>query len=125
MTATLTITLGDEILKALKEEKSITVALNSGGGRAAPAPRTAPRARARAARAPRAAKATKSTSGPFRAGSLPQKLVAWAGGRKKPFGVTDVMKALKVKRSHASMVLTAARKKRAVKRVGRGEYRAA
>jgi len=119
MTATLTITLGDEILKALKEEKSITVALNSGGGNAAPAPRTVPRTRSSRATGP--AKANTST---FRAGSLPAKLVAWAAGRKRPFGVPDVMKALKIKRSHASMLLTAVMRKGGVKRVGRGEYSA-
>jgi hypothetical protein len=62
-------------------------------------------------------------SGPFGADSLPARLVAWAGGRKKPFGIPDVMKALNV--SHASVVLAAARRKRAVKRVGRGVYSAA
>jgi len=128
MTATLTITLSDEILNALKAEKAITVALESGSRAARPAPArrgpTTRRARkGRASRAP--AKATPSAAGPFRAGSLPAKLVSWAGGLKKPFGVGDVMKALKVKRSHASMVLTAARRKGAVKRVGRGEYAAA
>jgi len=123
MTATLTITLSDEILKALQAEKSITVALES-GGRAASASRAAPAkaTRSRGARKGGAELAAKRAAGPFRAGSLPAKLVAWAGGRKKPFGVPDVMKALNVKRSHASMVLTAARRKRAVKRVGRGEY---
>ncbi len=128
MTATLTITLSDEILNALQAEKSITVALESGGR----APRAAPASRGPAKRPARkrrpagaaAAEAPPSEPGPFREGSLPAKLVAWAGGRKKPFGVPDVMKALKVKRSHASMVLTAARRKGAVKRVGRGEYAA-
>ncbi len=123
MAAKLTITLSDEILKALKEEKSITVALDS-AGRAAPASRSERAAESKPV-ASRAAKARPTDAGPFRAGSLPAKLVAWAGGRKKPFGVPDVMRALKVKRSHASMVLTAVRRKRAVKRVGRGEYAAA
>jgi hypothetical protein len=132
MTATLTITLSDEILKALQAEKSITVALES-GGRAPRATRPAPASRSSAKRPARtrraagagAAKETPSGASPFRAGSLPAKLLSWAGGRKEPFGVQDVMNALKVKRSHASMVLTVARRKGAVKRVGRGEYAAA
>lgn len=125
MTATLTITLSDEILKALKEEKSIAIALNSGAGGAAPASRAAPRARAKAARAPRSAKTAKSDAGPFRAGSLPARLLSWAGGRKRPFGVPDVVKAMRIKRSHASMLIAYASKAGAVKRVGRGAYRAA
>src|SRR5512134_1637268 len=92
MTASITITLSDEILETLRAEKSITVELDSSG------------AGGRAARAGKATRAGKE--GGFRSGSLPGRLVQWAQGRKKPFGVRDVMKALKVKRAHASMVLT-------------------
>ena len=63
--------------------------------------------------------------GGYRTGSLPEKLVKWAKGRKKPFGVQDVMKALKVKRAHASMVLTRVMASGDLKRVGRGAYAAA
>jgi len=117
MTVTLSITLGDEILKALASEKSITIALSS-----APAGRAASR-RARAggkAKSP----AAKRKAG-YRAGSLPARLLSWAKGRKKPYGVPDVMKAMRIRRSHASMLLTYVRKRGDVRRVGRGEYAAA
>ena len=107
MTASITITLSDDVLDVLRREKSITIELDSsrGGGRA-PASKGAP-------------------EGGFRSGSLPGKLVDWAKGRKKPFGVRDVMKALKVKRAHASMVLTRVVNAGGLKRMGRGEYAAA
>jgi hypothetical protein len=89
MTAKLTITLSDEVLKALKTEKNITVALASGGG-AAPA----------SAAPAGATKATNGKAGPYRAGTLPAKLLSWAGGRKRPFGVPDLMKRFGIKRGH-------------------------
>jgi hypothetical protein len=51
--------------------------------------------------------------------------MAWAGGRKKPFTVPEVMKAMKIKRGHASMLVAYVSKGGAVKRVGRGAYAAA
>ena len=68
--------------------------------------------------------ATSGTAGPYREGSLPAKLVAWAGGLKKPFGVPDLMKKFRIKRGHASMLIAYVSKGGAVKRVGRGEYAA-
>jgi hypothetical protein len=120
MTATLTITLGDEVLKALAQAKSITLAVGSDGRAVPGTPRTA-----RTTRTPAASKATDGRAGPYREGSLPAKLLAWAGGRKRPFGVPDLMKRFKIKRGHASMLLAYVGKSGAVKRVGRGEYRAA
>jgi hypothetical protein len=108
MTASLTIVLSDDVLKALKAAKSIKVDLAS-AGRGSPA----------------SSRTTNGKAGPYREGSLPAKLVAWAGGRKKPFTVPEVMKALKIKRGHASMLLAYVGKSGAVKRIGRGEYRAA
>lgn len=107
MTASITITLSEEILRLLDTERSITVELDSSKG-------------TRRAGSPRAAAAT----GGYRSGSLPEKLVKWAGGRSRPFGVQDVMKALKVKRAHASMVLTRVMGTGDLKRVGRGAYAA-
>lgn len=118
MTAKLTITLGDEVLKALRAAKAITVALGS-DGRAVPASGPARGRRAKAARA-----STDGKAGPYREGSLPAKLLSWAGGRKRPFSVPEVMKALKIKRGHASMLVAYVMKGGAVKRVGRGEYSA-
>jgi hypothetical protein len=110
MTASLTIQIGPEVLKALRASKSITVELGAAGN----------------GRAPRA----KSDRGDqvgngHRPGSHGARLVAWASGRKRTFGVPDVMRALKIKRQHASMVLTAVMRSGGVKRVGRGEYAAA
>lgn len=107
MTASLTITLSNDVLKALQQSKSITVSLDS-SGRSAPGSGSS---------APHPAKGANG----YRAGSLPAKLMAWAGGRKS-FGVPDVMKALRIKRGHASMLLAYVTKGGAVKRVGRGEY---
>lgn len=112
MTAKLTIVLSDEVLKALKQSKSIAVGIDS-GRRFGPASRAAP-----------ADRATSGKSGPYREGSLPAKLLSWAGGRKKPFTVPEVMKAMKVKRGHASMLIAYVSKGGAVRRVGRGEYAA-
>jgi len=110
MAATITITLSDEILRILDSERSIEVTLDSaagsrGAGRAGVAARAAP-------------------AGGYRAGSLPGTLVQWAAGRKQ-FGVRDVMKALGIKRAHASMVLTRVMASGHLKRVGRGTYAAA
>jgi hypothetical protein len=113
MTAKLTIVLSDEVLKALKQSKSIAVGVDS-GRRFGPASRTGA-----------ANRATSGTASPYREGTLPAKLMAWAGGRKKPFTVPEVMKAMKIKRGHASMLLTAVMRRGGVKRVGRGEYAAA
>jgi hypothetical protein len=112
MTAKLTITLSPEILTALKQSKSITVGIDS-GRRFIPGSRAAP-----------AGGATGGKAGPYREGSLPAKLLSWAGGRKKPFTVPEVMQAMKIKRGHASMLLAYVGKSGAVKRVGRGEYAA-
>ncbi len=119
MTAKLTITLSDEVLKALKASKSITVALASGGGGRAP--------RAAASRPAGASKASNGTkreagAGGFREGSLPAKLLGWAGGRKRPFGVPDLMTKFRIKRGHASMLIAYVAKAGAVKRVSRGAY---
>lgn len=112
MTASITITLSDEILKVLDAERSITVELDSSN------------ATRRAGRAAAAGRPAAAPTGGYRSGSLPEKLVKWAGGRKKPFGVEDVMKALKVKRAHASMVLTRVMGTGDLERVGRGAYAA-
>jgi hypothetical protein len=111
MTASITITLSDDILKILSKERALTVELDSAGGK-----RGATAARSGGKAGPK---------GDFRSGSLPEKLVQWAQGRKKPFGVPDVMKALKVKRANASMVLTRVMASGRLKRVGRGAYAAA
>jgi hypothetical protein len=118
MTAKLTIVLSDEVLKALRNSQSISIVAGSDGG-APPAARPAPAATAKAGRT------SNGKSGPYREGSLPAKLMAWAGGLKKPFGIPDLMRKFKIKRGHASMLIAYVTKGGAVKRVGRGEYVAA
>lgn len=113
MTAKLTIMFSDDVLKALKASKAITVALQSGG--------KAPRG---GSSGPRPARAGGGEGG-FREGSLPAKLMGWANGLKKPFGVPDLMKKFKIKRGHASMLVAYVVKAGAVRRVGRGAYQAA
>ncbi len=116
MTAKLTIVLGPDALKAIRGSQSIRIVAGAAGGnRPAPAPRTA--------QAP-ADRAAKGASGPYRPGSLPAKLLSWAGGRKKPFGVQDLMKKFRIKRGHASMLIAYVAKGGAVRRVGRGAYAA-
>ncbi len=112
MTATLTIRMSDEVLGAIKANKSLTI--NLGGGAKASAP---------AARPPKAARGGKGkrSSGP-REGSHGAKLVAWAAKRGKPFGTPEVVKALKINRGHASMVLASVVAGGQVVRQGRGVY---
>ena len=111
MTAKLTITLSPEVLKALRASKSIRVAV---GGGSAPITRGSGNGKA-----PRA---SNGEAGAYRPGSLPAKLMAWAGGRKRPFGVPDLIKKFRIKRGHASMLIAYVTKGGTVKRVGRGEY---
>ena len=98
--ASITIRLGDDVLKSLAASRSITITL-----------RSEVRARGGA-----------GTSNGFRAGSLPDRLLTWAGSRKQPFGVQEVMKKIKVTRAHASMLLTRTVASGRLKRVGRGAY---
>jgi hypothetical protein len=111
MTAKLTITLSPEVLKALRASKAIRVSLESGSGGAGGS-----RGTGSSRPAPSAGK------NGFREGSLPAKLLGWAKGRKGPFSVPEVMKHLKIKRGHASMLIAYASRAGAVKRVGRGAY---
>ncbi len=105
--ATLKITFSDDVLAALRTSRSITIALDS--------------SKAAATGAGRRGKAGSGDNG-FRPGSLPDRLLKWAAGRKEPFAVADVMKKLRVKRAHASMVLTKAVGSGHLRRVGRGAY---
>jgi len=109
MAVMLTISISPPILKTLTESKSLALAVVPGGSAAAP----------RAAR-----NSVVKGAGDFRAGSLPARLVGWAKGRKKPFGVEDLTKKFKIKRGHASMLLSYVVKYGAVERVGRGAYSA-
>jgi hypothetical protein len=84
MTAKLTIALSDEVLDALRANKSITIRLESGGGRG---------------------RGGSGMEEP-REGSLPARLIDWAKGRDKTFGTKDVTRRFKLSRAHASMLLS-------------------
>lgn len=105
--ASLTILLDAASLKALRSSKSITI----GGSNAGTAPTD------RGAR-------PGGGGGQFREGSLPAKLTAWAKGRKRGFGVPDVMKKFNLSRAHASMVLSRVAGAGTVRRAARGVYQA-
>jgi len=85
MTAKLTIAFSPEVLDALRTSKSITIRLESARGRGS---------------------SSSGGSSEPRAGSLPARLIEWAGTRKKPFGTPDVSKRFKLSRAHASMLLS-------------------
>lgn len=108
MTAKLTITLSPEVLRALKASKTIRLAVETGAGRGGAARVMGP--------------ASRGAKDGFREGSLPAKLLQWAKGHKGPFRVPEVMKHLKIKRGHASMLIAYASRAGAVRRVGRGAY---
>lgn len=105
MPATLTLTISRDVRRAMRKGAVKLALVSEANGRAAPA--RGPRRRAGR-----------------REGTHPARILAWASGRAKPFGVADVMKALGLKRPHASMVLTRLVRSRAVRREGRGVYRA-
>jgi hypothetical protein len=110
MAVMLTISISTPILKTLTASKSLALAVVPGGSTGTP----------------RAATNTAvKGAADFRAGSLPARLVSWAKGRKKPFGVEDLTRKFKIKRGHASMLLSYVVKYGAVERVGRGAYSAA
>lgn len=86
MTAKLTISFSDDILAALKANKSITIKLDShrGGAR---------RLGAGEMEEPRP-------------GSLPARVIEWSQTRGKTFGTQDIVKRFKLSRAHASMLLS-------------------
>lgn len=114
MAASLTISLSPDVLRLLADQKVVTVV--AGGS----VDNTSPSARAGLGTAPRPG--ANGSRQVLRPGSHAAKLLAWAASRK-PFGVADVMKALKVKRAHASMILTKLVSVQALEREGRGSYR--
>jgi len=109
MTAEITLTLSDEVIDTLKQERELELVLEFGGGKTA-APQK-PRGRRAKAAAPRA-------------GSLPARILAWAEARgDKPFRAADIMRRFKVGRAHAAMLLTRlAAGPLPVDRMGRGIY---
>jgi len=115
MTATLSIRMSDEVLAAIKANKSLTI--NLGGGAKSGAPAAKPAAK----RGRKAGRKAKRASGP-REGSHGAKLIEWAAKRGKPFGTPEVVKALKINRGHASMVLASVVAGGQVVRQGRGVY---
>jgi len=109
MTAEITLTLSDEIIETLKQERELVLVLEIVGGKTAAAKK--PRGRQAKAAAPRA-------------GSLPARILEWAEARgDKPFRAADIMRRFKVGRAHAAMLLTRlAAGPLPVQRLGRGIY---
>jgi len=98
MTAKLTIQFGDDVLKALRQSRSITIQLAASGS-------------------------TAGGDGAPREGSLPDRLLKWAAKRAKPFGTRDIERQFKLSRAHASMLLSRlANGPYPVQRVRRGVY---
>ncbi len=123
MPVTLTITLGEEVLRTLTAAKSISIVLGTAKGKPGPGvSRSSTAGRGGTARVRRAAGAA---SGGFQPGSLGDRLVRWASGRAAPFGFPELMKLLRVSRAHSHMILARARAKGLLKRVGHGAYAAA
>lgn len=89
MAAKLVLQLSDEILAALRANRTLTIRLD------APKKRGARTAGEGFAGAPEP-----------RAGSLPARVIAWAKTRKKPFGTPDIVKRFRLSRAHASMLLS-------------------
>ncbi len=86
MTAKLTISFSDEVLEALKANKSITIKLDANGSS-------------------RRRRGNRHVEEP-RAGSLPARVIDWAETRKRNFGTMDITKKFKLSRAHASMLLS-------------------
>ncbi len=88
MTAKLTISFSDDVLAALRSNKSITIKLDSHGTNGA-----------------RRGGGRQAMEEP-REGSLPARVIDWAQTRKKNFGTLDITKKFKLSRAHASMLLS-------------------
>ena len=86
MTAKLTISFSDDVLAALRSNKSITIKLDShtNGAR----------------------RGGRQTMEEPREGSLPARVIDWAQTRQKNFGTLDITKRFKLSRAHASMLLS-------------------
>jgi len=95
MTAKLTIALSDEVLEALRLNKSLTINLETA--------RSGGTGRGNGRRRPGR---PRSTTDEPRAGSLPARVIEWAEKRTRPFGTNDITKKFKLSRAHASMLLS-------------------
>ena len=93
MAAKLTISFSDEILAALRANKSITIRLE--------APRGGANRGATGAR-----RGGRTGQEEPRAGSLPARVIDWAKSRKSSFGTNHITKRFKLSRAHASMLLS-------------------
>jgi len=95
MAAEITLTLSDDVIETLLQERELMLVLETAGG-----------APVRAKAAPRKSR-RKVAARPPRAGSLPARILAWAEKRgDKPFRAADIMRRFKVGRAHAAMLLT-------------------
>jgi len=125
MTAKLTIAFSEELLRLLKSNKALKLSLGSGRGGAGSGG-DGPR-RAAGRRGGRRGKrgGGRRKAGGFREGSLPARILAWAGGRAKTFSTNDVSRKFKLSRAHASMLLSRlSTVDKAIRRAARGVYSA-
>jgi hypothetical protein len=98
MAATITIAFSDEVLRALRSGKPVTLSLV--GGQPGGAARAARGARGRGGRGGRGKAAAP------REGSLPARILEWAKKVGKNFTTADIEKQFKLSRAHASMLLS-------------------
>ncbi len=120
MTASITITMSEDLLKTLLHTKELTIELGTPASIAEGGPRTHGRATPIAGgfHSPDGYKIA-------RPGSLPDKVIAWAGKRKgkKHFTTNEVVKQFRLTRGHASMLLSKlVSEPYPIERAGRGIY---
>jgi len=118
MTASITITMSEDLLKTLLQTKELTIELGTPTSVAAGGPKASGRAT--------------PISGGFhspdgfkiaRPGSLPDKVIQWASKKKRHFTTQEVVKQFKLTRGHASMLLSKlVSEPYPVERAGRGIY---
>ncbi len=106
MTAKLTIAFSDDLLRLLKSTKNVKLTVAGGGARGAAGGRGGRRTTGGARKARGARGGRPKADGAPRAGSLPARVIDWAGKRSRPFGTNDVSKKFKLSRAHASMILS-------------------
>lgn len=110
--ARLTISLDPAVIKALRKDHDITLVVSARGEPVG----------AKAGKRKRAAKSGGGGSEGYREGSLPARVLTWAQGRKRPFDTDAVVRKFKIKRAHASMVLSKLANAGDLDRPARGRY---
>ncbi len=120
--ARLTISLDPAVIRALKKDHDLTLVVSA--REAATMPSGKPVAKKGRPGRPAGSKpaAASGAAGPYRPGSLPARVLEWSQTRKRPFGTEAVLKKFKMKRAHASMILSKLSKEGHLDRPARGKY---